>query len=385
MAFSLEAAGAGASQGLDEYLQRMLLEQQTNQKGAAQQEDVRHNQASEALTGRQLDIMGGDKMAAEEERRAKVAAAGQASADEVVRKQREDTLLADPSTDPLIKKFIELRRITPKGETVPPEVLGVKKGNEPQHHPVTLDIPGVGDSLPGAMDLGTGQIFYQGKDITAQKPKVHQQPPGVQILPTDAGFVRAPRNGGPASPVTDASGAAVMPQSPGQIRTRVATSQKVEQLIPDIESEGDAVNAMGLMGPIGGRWADFAAGKWGSAGDLKAIGYNLTPEQEQTLNEFRTDLGFLKSGTAMVHGGARGGGSAQIMARMDQLINANKMDYNGFKGSLKSFKKLLSKYSSYTKDEPLDETSPAGAGGAGDLKVGGSFNGGTIRSITPVP
>ncbi len=360
MAFSLEAAGAGAGQGLDEYLQRMLLDQQVQQKGQANQEDVRHNQATEALSGRSLGIMEGDKASAEDARRATIAAGQRTAEDEARRKQMEDDVLKNPDTPAIVKQFIELRRITPKGETVPPEVLGLKKPAEKAPHPVTLDIPGVGTSLPGTMNLETSQVFYQGQDVTAKKPTIHQQP-AMQIVPTDAGFQRVNRNG-PAGAVTDpGTHAPVMPQSPGQIRTRVATSQKVEQLIPDIEKEGDAVNAMGLMGPIGGRWSDFAAGKWGSAGDLAAVGYNLTPEQEQTLNEFRTDLGFLKSGTAMVHGGARGGGSAQIMARMDQLINANKMDYNGFKGSLKSFKKLLGKYSSYTTEGPID-AAPAEGG-----------------------
>lgn len=358
MSFSLEAAGAGAGQGLDDFLQRALLEQQVNQKGAAQQEDVRHNQATESLTGRGLDELAGTRSAAEALTRAKIAENDSNVKDETNRQQMEDAALASPDTPPSVKQFIQLRRITKKGENVPWEVIpGLQKPDKPAApHPVTVDVPGMGTSLPGTMDLATGKISVNGQDVTDKKPTIHQQP-ATQILPTDAGFVRVGKNGGPASPVTDTSGANVMPQSPAQIRTRVATSQKVEQIIPDIESGAEAVNAMGLMGPIGGRWADFAAGTWGSAADLKALGYNLTPEQEQTLNEFRTDLGFLKSGTAMVHGGARGGGSALIMARMDQLINANKMDYNGFKGSLKSFKKLLGKYSSFSPDGPLDEKS----------------------------
>lgn len=359
MAFSLEAAGAGASQGLDEFLQRALMEQQVEQRGNAQREDVRHNQATEALTGRSLDELAGQRSATEALSRERVSGMEQATAAEKHRVELEDAALADPKTPDAIKQFIGLRRITKQGESVPWEVIpSLKTTPDKNLEKVTIDLPGVGTSLPAMQHPVTGAIMYNGKDVTAKEGKpwavVHHEP-ATQILPTDSGFMRAPRAGGNATPVTGTDGKPIMPQSPAQIRTRVDTSKKVEQIIPDIESGAEAVNAMGLMGPIGGRWGDFAAGKWGSAADLKLLGYNLTPEQEQTLNEFRTDLGFLKSGTAMVHGGARGGGSAQIMSRMDQLINANKMDYNGFKGSLKSFKKLLAKYSSLGEDGPVDE------------------------------
>lgn len=183
--------------------------------------------------------------------------------------------------------------------------------------------------------------------------------PQINLVNTDAGVMRVGKGGGEATPVTGPGGSPLMPQSPAAVRTRVEQSGKVAALIPDIEEGAAAVDRMGLMGPIGGRWSDFAAGTWGSAQDLAALGYSLTPEQVQTLNEFRSDLGFLKSGTAMVHGGVRGGGSPVIMQRMDSLINASKMDYNGFTGSLRSFKKLLDKYSTYGGQDETPETSTA--------------------------
>lgn len=300
----------------------------------------------------------------------------------------EGDLLKTPTLDPTIRKFLELRRVVPKGETIPGDLFN--GGNvSTQEGAYKITDPGlagtlgmkVGDVIDANRNPKTNAILYRGQDVTNQVGHYEKpQTPGFALIPTDRGITRVSRTG-PEGVVTQ-GGTPVMPQSPAQIRTRVATSQKVEKLVPELEQEAAAVNNLGLMGPVGGRWADFAAGRWGSAADFQAIlGRPLSDQEEQLLAEFRSDLGFLKSGTAMVHGGARGGGSAMIMERMDKLINSDRMDYNLFTGSLNSFKKLLNKYSSFGDDGPVDEKAkePGGLPGIGD-----TFQGGKVLSVTPV-
>lgn len=121
--------------------------------------------------------------------------------------------------------------------------------------------------------------------------------------------------------------------------TQKTNASNVLAHVQDVEQEAEAIDKMGLMGPVGGRWADFMAGRVG-AGELAAG----NPQAAELLGQFRADVGLLKSGMAMVHGGARGGGSPAIAARMDALINADKMDLSLFKGATSSFRKWLTTY-----------------------------------------
>jgi hypothetical protein len=55
------AAGAGASEGLDTLLTRLMMEEQLAQRSRALDEEARHNQSEESLRGKQIDIASADR------------------------------------------------------------------------------------------------------------------------------------------------------------------------------------------------------------------------------------------------------------------------------------------------------------------------------------
>ncbi len=176
------------------------------------------------------------------------------------------------------------------------------------------------------------------------------------------------RGNGVATPIKDASGKPLDPSVPAALQQQRTNATNVLSHVRDVEREADEINKLGLMGPVGGRWADFMAGRIG-AGELAAG----DPQKAELLGAFRTDVGLLKSGMAMVHGGARGGGSIGMAARMDALINADKMDLPLFKGATSSFRKWLTQYAGPNAAKDLaDDAGPVG-GDAGAAPAGLSY------------
>lgn len=338
MGFSLEAAGAGASSGLDDFLQRMLLEQQVNQKGQAQQEDVRHNQATEALQGRQIGVAEGDKAAAEAERQAKTAAMTQAGADETVRKQREDQLLNDPTTDPVIKKFIQLRRITPKGETVPFEPIGKveKTPVDPLEH----------------VNVGGSDVLTP-RSQAAGKAGFHVPPtPATQFIQTDNGLALGDKRTGTTTPVTDKkTGSVVQPQLPANMRMADMNSSRVNDSLDRMDSLLKEADKRGLTGPAAGRAADFMAGKVGTTGNA---------DDDQLLGALKLDMQSVPPQIALALGeGARGASSVQMIANWKQLFNLHGSDF--VRGAMSETRKMLPRSA---KKSGGTDTPPATSGGA---------------------
>lgn len=159
------------------------------------------------------------------------------------------------------------------------------------------------------------------------------------------------------------------PKDPAMIVTQKRAAGNVKSHIGNIKTEADAVDKMGLMGPVGGRWGDWLTGKVGdselAAGD---------PAKAKVLSKFRTDIGLLQSGMAMVHGGARGGGSIQMNKKFEDLINAKRMDRAGLEGALNSFDEWLTTY----------QGDPDYAINTGSKPQGGGTSGAVIKSIKVV-
>lgn len=132
--------------------------------------------------------------------------------------------------------------------------------------------------------------------------------------------------------------AAVTPKTPplnAQIQNRMNSAQQVGSHIPEIRSEIEAADAAGVLGPMMGRWADYLAGNVGSTGD---------PTKDRMLGKLRTDISNIKTGFAMVHGGARGGGSPQLAARWDSIINSGKMSKQELLGAIDGIDTWLKSY-----------------------------------------
>lgn len=188
-------------------------------------------------------------------------------------------------------------------------------------------------------------------------PKAEPQP---VVINTGDGPQLLDRGKGTTRQITDADGNVVTAADPAQVKMQKRNAGSVRSHITNISKEAEEVDKLGLLGPIGSRWAEFANGDWGSVKDLNAIGFNLTDAQAQMVTKFRDDIGLLQSGMAMVHGGQRGGGSIAMNQKMEGFINAKKMDLNGVKGALSSFDEWLATYQA----DPAKAIGGTGAGGA---------------------
>lgn len=232
-----------------------------------------------------------------------------------------------------------------------PERLDAEYQDKLGHARPATETPAVADAnytLNGkgivALRNKQGRLTYRGEDVSDKVTPYVAPQQGVTIIQGANGPMTYDKGSKTASPITTADGTTVDRPLPASAQQQKTNATNVLAHIGDVESEAKQIDAMGLMGPVGGRWADFMAGKIG-AGELAAG----DPKKAELLGEFRTDVGLLKSGMAMVHGGARGGGSPGMAARMDALINSDKMDLPLFLGATTTFKKWLTQYAGQAK------------------------------------
>ncbi len=237
-------------------------------------------------------------------------------------------LLANPDTPPAVKQYLRVRTSLKGDAAVPYQLITEPNGPPKPPGPIRETTRGFERMNPD----NTTTLIGDAKPYHApQMPIViNQQGETPQLVN---------RGTGVATPVKDASGKPLDPTVSANVVTQRTNASNVRAHIAEINREAQQIDQLGLMGPVGGRWADFLAGRVG-AGELAAG----DPTKAKLLGKFRADVGLLKSGVAMVHGGSRGGGSPAIAARMDALINADHMDLPLFEGATSSFDEWLKTY-----------------------------------------
>jgi hypothetical protein len=356
------SAGAGASEGMDTFLKRMLLEEQQQRLAEAQQETSRHNIESERLQGNSLASLDADRKAREAEN------------------ERKGQETADNKADTLAIRRVSLR---PIGSSVTKE--------EMQDETTKHGIPSAlyGDWQPGSMGKSTEQgevgpnkegMPWQGTQdqITAatkaRNTGRHGDDKGV-VHDTENGLVRIYADG-TSEPVTDnegkvlhgfhqpdrvliqsgdgymrrpdaakklAGGENVPLATTSSTRTMEEGARMLEPHIKRLEQVGDQLDKEGLFGPMMSRIRHAAE----SAGTLEEFSAAMAadPElsQDRRIGRFATSLGLLATGAGRVHGGARGGGSAQMLSHFKQLL-ADSTSYNMFLGRLDSLEEYMSGY-----------------------------------------
>lgn len=109
----------------------------------------------------------------------------------------------------------------------------------------------------------------------------------------------------------------------------------------------DALDQSGQLGPVAGR-----AGEALTSTGLSQ--YLMSPQNAKNFNDFKSMASLVKSNLALVHGGARGGGSPEIAKRFDQLINPH-MSASSIKGALDAFERWQTKYASAQSSADLDQ------------------------------
>lgn len=388
---SLAAEGAGASEGLDVYLQRMLeqakLAQLTKAQDTQQTETARHNVADEGLRAKELDISNRTRQGAQTDREnalidktvgergigdsvdpsevARETAAGVPKSlyDKTMGAKTLTGFMSTPDVKPemggatgsVIKgmsstsskpdniawKGTQAQRLAQQTED---DRVQEKKDALAKPGPINdanYMLPGVGPIV--AQKDKTGKILYQGKDVTnVVKPYV---PPDRVLVPTDQGFV-------PRSDAASAAGkgAPLQPVDPAQVRNRRDMAGKIGTHFDDAFQELDEANKSGALGPLAGRTiGDFLAKGVGSTGDQKL---------DDLLGALHMDMSALSSGFASLHG--RGGANAAIAKNFDNLMATSHMSYSQIKGALTQMQKWTAGYAA--------KPAAAGAdGGAADL------------------
>jgi hypothetical protein len=124
-----------------------------------------------------------------------------------------------------------------------------------------------------------------------------------------------------------------------QTQARVEFANGVMPQVQQVADLAKKINDAGLMGTVGGRFRALASGE-SSAADLQG----LTPEQRKLVGEFTTKSGLLVSGVAMVHGGARGGGSTQLLEQLKPMLDPHNKDIDTYLGNLSAARDILQGY-----------------------------------------
>jgi len=187
-----------------------------------------------------------------------------------------------------------------------------------------------------------------------------------------AGWVRQLRN--PSSGVVIGQvpmalrTAVIKALQPGEVTKLSQQSQAMKDMaqstlpsIQRVQGLAKQINDLGLMGSVAGRWRQLVA-REASASDLAG----LTPAQKQLVGQFVTESGLLISGIARAHGGARGGGSIQMIDQLKPMLDPANKDLDTYIGNLAGATDFMNTYAHMGEEAP---TTAAPAASAATVKV----------------
>jgi len=136
-----------------------------------------------------------------------------------------------------------------------------------------------------------------------------------------------------------------------QTRAMAEMARSLQPSITKVEQLARQMQQAGLTGSIGGRLRRWASGE-SAAADLEG----LTPAQRTLVGQFTTEAGLLKSGVARAHGGARGGGSVEMLKSLDPLLDPGVKDLDTFLGNLAGAKDFIDIYANQDQRKPQTTT-----------------------------
>lgn len=394
------ATGAGAGEGLETLMKRLMLEQELRQRDTQIAETTRANQASEGLRGREINALDGYRQATLAQTRATQEATDRDRTDRIVQNRVNLRPIGAPVPTEEFGTDIEsgvpmgsfqfggtqLSPISPenpageKNATLP---MVQWKGTQAQ---LTADqnadtarlnaerdrpdqireytIPGRPGFVEGFVDPITRKIMTAtGEDITAVAVP-YQKPVGSStvILQSGDGYVRAPRAGGAATPVLGVDDQPIPLADPAAIRTK---EEARENLLPGLT----------MLKRLG----DSLITERGVAQRAKAAGMSI----ESALGNNPTYRAYQKMRTAQ----------AGNLAVMQQGSRPSDTDI------LRVWLPLIPDVFGDTDEssailwQAIEATSglPAGTLTGGDGQQGGlpqvgqTFNGGRVLKVTPIP
>lgn len=371
------AVGAGAADGLKEFLIQELRKQQVDQDEQRIVESTRHNQASEVLQNRQIDenskLRQATQAATESER---LRLKDNRDRDDA-RASLDDVMGGSPISIATRDNAVKLGAAVPERfkEVIPfdRDFMGPVNETGPQRGEVgsyTLaDTPKKvgsegtlqqktytwkGKPIDADFNSKTGAVTYRGQDITNEVE--HRDAPGqpsFSPVQSGDGYITFNRKSGKFE---DSSGKEVPNPAlatTSSTRTMEEGAKMLRPHIPKLSATAEELEKIGQFGPVMSR-IRHAAEKLGTTGtpeevqaSFDAVGREIANDPELNKNrlvgKFATSLGLMTSGAGRVHGGARGGGSIQMINYMKSLLS-DSSDINMFLGRLDSLDEYIVGY-----------------------------------------
>lgn len=337
---------AGAGEGLDTYLERLLKEHELSQRDTAQAETGRHNIATEDY---QLKALADNNLT-------RRSIAGAADADRDATRSNTEAVNMGKSLDELVdgtrvtpqtqRRALALKAVPPErfGAEMPPS-MGRSDPNAPGNGEVGPEIQGspiVGSAASklAMLRVGDSQKDNERQDKSLQETITHDRnmenkPPAPDrvLVQTGDGYrtrddVRADLRGGRDVPLAESA----------QSRNRQDMAERVSSHFDDIQQMLDEADKRGLLGPLAGRtFNDFMAGRIGSTGNK---------DDDELLGELRQNLSLARSGLGSLHG--RGGANIGIVQSLEKNMDAGHMSYAELSGALHAMKNWVNSYAKKT-------------------------------------
>lgn len=203
-------------------------------------------------------------------------------------------------------------------------------------------------------------------DLAARKLFEPKQPPQPVVVMTDSGPKLVDKGTGTARDITE-GGKPLEHQMTPQLRQMSETANDILPQMKRIQETAEKLDQLGFMGPLAGRWRDFVTKKIG-AGEL--AGGNA--ENARLLGKFQSQIGLLTTAVARAHGGARAGGSIQMVEHLKEIMNPEGKDLPTFLGALSGVQDWMEQYAQHTKKDE-EPPKPSSKPTAADLirKYGG--------------
>lgn len=391
------AMGAGAAEGMDQVLSRLMMEDKMRQAQQQIDESGRHNLATEGQASRALDI--NDAF-----RRDKNATDVQTRADNLAEKTKTDAANVQSKQDELQRAVIAMRPIdsnVTEADAAKDSRIGVSRGSYGPFNPgdatgqdkedgtVTQPFEGgmawrgtqdqitkaaaaakekvpvdpnttvhtvlyKGKPVDASYNPKTGAFLYQGQDITSEAQH-YEKPPAPDRVVVQSGDSYIPRSQAVGAPLA----------TTGATRTMEEGAKMLKPHISRLEQTADELDKRGLFGPVMSRIRETLT-KVGSLDEFQqAVANDPQLSTDRLAGQFATSLGLLATGAGRVHGGARGGGSPQMLDHFKSLLS-DASSLQMFKGRLDSLDEFMSGYAA----GPGGATTPAAeapsGGGGGD-------------------
>lgn len=156
-----------------------------------------------------------------------------------------------------------------------------------------------------------------GEDITNDVQHYEKPPaPDRTLIWTDQGAI--PRGQAAAAA---AGGHPVQPQETAATRTMGEGARMLQPHIDDLKDQASQLDKDGMFGPVMSRIRHLAETAGTIDGLNDAIASDPELGKDRRIGRFATSLGLLATGAGRVHGGARGGGSPQMLAHFKAMLN----------------------------------------------------------------